>query len=154
MQIPIKSGVLAEKLCNNLHGSEKFYDICSPKRIFRCRISSVVEHFTRNEGVPSSSLGFGSQNQANARRISLRAFVLASLPLFYSRIPVDIAFVQSLHLSCKPIANNRYMSDAKHSNHGLCRSSLLYRSGVWSGNDKVLPPASLRINSAAAVSHS
>ena len=27
------------------------------------RISSAVEHFTRNEGVPSSNLGFGSNNQ-------------------------------------------------------------------------------------------
>jgi hypothetical protein len=27
------------------------------------RNSSAVEHFTRNEGVPSSNLGFGSENQ-------------------------------------------------------------------------------------------
>lgn len=26
-------------------------------------IAQLVEHFTRNEGVPSSNLGFGSENQ-------------------------------------------------------------------------------------------
>ena len=32
------------------------------------RISSAVEHFTRNEGVPSSNLGFGSKLRKRRRR--------------------------------------------------------------------------------------
>ena len=43
-----------------------FSDICSPnedRRVFPGRNSSAVEHFTRNEGVPSSNLGFGSESQ-------------------------------------------------------------------------------------------
>jgi hypothetical protein len=45
---------------------KKFSDICIPKGFHKtpyCRNSSAVEHFTRNEGVPSSNLGFGSNNQ-------------------------------------------------------------------------------------------
>lgn len=50
-----------------LHEINFFQIFAVPKRTQRHqakvragRISSVVEHFTRNEGVPSSSLGFGS----------------------------------------------------------------------------------------------
>ena len=39
-----------------------------PRVCAGCRISSVVEHFTRNEGVPSSSLGFGSKVQGRKTR--------------------------------------------------------------------------------------
>jgi hypothetical protein len=45
---------------------KKFSDICIPKGFHKtpyCRNSSAVEHFTRNEGVPSSNLGFGSKSQ-------------------------------------------------------------------------------------------
>ena len=53
-----------------LHEINFFQIFAVPKRtqrhqakVWAGRISSVVEHFTRNEGVPSSNLGFGSQNQ-------------------------------------------------------------------------------------------
>ena len=37
-------------------------------RAVESRISSAVEHFTRNEGVPSSNLGFGSKVQGRKAR--------------------------------------------------------------------------------------
>ena len=38
------------------------------------RISSAVEHFTRNEGVPSSNLGFGSQKEATKMKLFVASF--------------------------------------------------------------------------------
>ena len=51
---------------------KKFSDICIPKGFHKtpyCRNSSAVEHFTRNEGVPSSNLGFGSKQKADNHTI-------------------------------------------------------------------------------------
>ena len=45
------------------------------------RISSVVEHFTRNEGVPSSSLGFGSK-KTRGRTCVRPLFLCAGSPFF------------------------------------------------------------------------
>ena len=52
------------------------------------RISSVVEHFTRNEGVPSSSLGFGSKKDERSHMCATSFFVcrLAVFPTTPRRV--------------------------------------------------------------------
>ena len=56
-----------ERIFVKLLREKYFFQIFAvPKRTFgfpEGRNSSAVEHFTRNEGVPSSNLGFGSNNQ-------------------------------------------------------------------------------------------
>ena len=59
-----------------------FTDICTPKRDKfpnAGRNSSAVEHFTRNEGVPSSNLGFGSKANDNQSVIVCFLFMRRSI---------------------------------------------------------------------------
>ena len=48
--------------------------------------------------------------------------------------------------------NSQYFD--RQTNQGLCRSASLYRSSASPGSERVVPPASARMSSPAAVSHS
>ena len=61
------------------------------------RISSAVEHFTRNEGVPSSNLGFGSQNQEVAFQCNL----------FFMSGSFDEAIFENRHKQTLPTLDHR-----------------------------------------------
>ncbi len=80
MRISCEYKKKSDNFCKIVAGKEIFSDICNPEKggtvarhgahesaqrdraeVSEGRISSAVEHFTRNEGVPSSNLGFGSK---------------------------------------------------------------------------------------------
>ena len=75
---------------------KKFSDICIPKGFHKtpyCRNSSAVEHFTRNEGVPSSNL-VSLEKSAIYRNVTAGFFVSAQ------RKGVEKLFVLYCRIHC------------------------------------------------------